>query len=115
MHERRYTEDHARRLVPILRSILIEVSERAQAIAGLEARLASKLSRAERDDAEALLSSHRRETRLAVQELARHGCALDEHEPARVFVPGADGDFDGGFVWDSRSEELERRPALVPN
>ena len=63
MHERRYTEDHARRLVPILRSILIEVGERAQAIAGLEKRLASKLTRAERNDAEALLASHRRETR----------------------------------------------------
>ena len=35
MHGRLYTEDHARRLVPILRSILIEVSERAQAIAGM--------------------------------------------------------------------------------
>jgi len=115
MHGRLYTEDHARRLVPILRSILIEVGERAQAIAELETRLASKLTRPERDDAEALLASHRRETRLAVQELARHGCTIDELEPARVLIPGEDGDFDSGFVWNSRSEALERRSALVPS
>ena len=51
-------------------------------------------------DLRAMLATHRREIRLALGELDRLGCAVDEERPSRVLIPGLDGTLEGGYAWD---------------
>ena len=93
-----YDRDRAAQLVPLLRSITREILERTAAIERLE--LASMQGAATPDGGagvEADLVGQRRELRLAKQELARLGCAIDQDHPLRVLIPGTQGQ--AGFAW----------------
>ena len=98
-----YDERKARRLVPLLRSIVGEICERQTAIETLEPRL-ELLSRPRNKgpefyDVRARLSAHRRELGVAKKELTQLGCELDRVTPTRVFIPGDGGDLEHGFTW----------------
>ena len=98
-----YDECRARRLVPLLRSIVREICERRAGIEELELRLERLSSLHARGpefyDVQARLSANRRELRLAQKELSRLGCELDPVLPTRVHIPGDDGDLEHGFTW----------------
>jgi hypothetical protein len=109
-----YDERHAEALVPLLRSIMNEVQERARAIARLERRreiLTAAEGAYDREnrmsEVEGRLAIHRRELRLATRELERLGCALDQADPLRVRIPGRDGKLDKGFSWSPSDETLQ--------
>ena len=109
-----YDERHAEALVPLLRSIMQEIQERARAIARLERRreiLTAAEGAYDREnrlaDVDGRLSVHRYEVRLAMRELERLGCALDQHDPLRVRIPGRDGKLDKGFSWSPSDESLQ--------
>ena len=109
-----YDERHAEALVPLLRSIMQEIQERARAIARLERRreiLTAAEGAYDREnrlaDVDGRLSVHRRELRLAMKELERLGCALDQDDPLRVRIPGRDGKLDKGFSWSPSDESLQ--------
>ena len=106
-----YDREKAARLVPLLRSITRELLERAQAIELLEARLEGQGNTAqhkrtpESANARSELAQQRRDLRLARQELARLGCALDLDHPLRILIPGERGDIHAGFAWSLADEE----------
>lgn len=106
-----YDREKAARLVPLLRSITRELSERTEAIELLEARLDTRGGVGKREpSAESAitrseLAQQRRDLRLARQELARLGCELDEDHPLRVLIPGKRGDLQTGFAWSLADEE----------
>jgi hypothetical protein len=109
-----YDERHAEALVPLLRSIMSEVQERARAIARLERRreiLTAAEGAYDRDnrlsEVESKLSIQRREVRLAMRDLERLGCAIDQTDPLRVLIPGRDGKLDKGFSWSPADETLQ--------
>ncbi len=107
-----YDRTHAQQLVPLLRSIGIELTERLHEIRVLQGRLAAQ----ERLDApaeavadlNAALSNHYRELRLAQRELQRLGCTLDDNHPLRILIPGADGEVAHGFALDADNTTLRR-------
>lgn len=108
-----YDKARAIRLVPILRSIMLEIAERTAAIEMLEARLETlsapqfaKTGAHERREIQAELATHRRELRLANQELPRIGCARDDDHPARILIRGESGDIHDGFAWNAYDESL---------
>jgi hypothetical protein len=109
-----YDERHAEALVPLLRSIMHEIQERGRAITRLERRreiLTSAEGAYDRQnrmsDVEGRLSIHRREMRLAMRELERLGCALDQDDPRRVRIPGRDGKLEKGYSWGPSDETLQ--------
>lgn len=105
-----YDRDHAARLVPLLESIFAEVADRRQSIRRLE----RELQRAKRDgepratisDITARLANHRRELRMTSKEFEHLGCVVDEHNPNRVIIPGASGNYDQGFHWQAGTSEV---------
>ncbi len=108
-----YDKARAIRLVPILRSIMQEIAERTAAVEELETRLAalsapqfSRTGAQERRSIQAELATHRRELRLANQELPRIGCARDDDHPARILIRGESGDIHDGFAWNAFDESL---------
>jgi len=110
-----YDRRGAEHLLPLLRSIASEITERSDAIEKLEERLLVLRSTwkngkpsDEYMNVQSEISSQRRETRLSRLELARLGCTLDEDRPLRVLIPGADGSFDSGFAWDGTVDSLVR-------
>ena len=109
-----YDEQHAEALVPLLRSIMNEIQERAHTITRLERRreiLTQAESAYDRKnrlaEVEGRLSVHRREQRLATRELERLGCALDQDDPTRVLIPGRDGKLEKGYSWGPSDEPLQ--------
>jgi hypothetical protein len=105
-----YEPDRAEKLVPLLRSIGREIRERGAAIRLLEAELAGE--RTGDDPAvEARLATERRGLRLALRELARLGCVLDELHPFRILIPGKDGELLTGYQWEPGDERV--RPAAA--
>ena len=108
-----YDREEAAKLVPLLRSITREIEDRTQAIDALEhsATVAQATAGAvgretrERPARQAELAGQRRELRLAKQELARLGCALDEDHPLRVLIPGEHGGMEAGFAWSASDAE----------
>lgn len=108
-----YDRRGAEHLLPLLRSIGREITERSDTIEGLEERLLSlgQGGRRARPSEEFLavqseLSNQRREMRMARHELARLGCILDEDRPLRVLIPGQDGRFESGHAWDGTNDRL---------
>lgn len=109
-----YDRQLAMRLIPILRSITREIRERTRGIDDLESRLNSASAQAGQDgrsidpfEIQPALANHRRQLRLAKQELARLGCILDEDHPLRILIPGEDGTISGGFAWDAVDDSLQ--------
>jgi len=108
-----YDRRSAEQLLPLIRSIASEISERSDAIEVLEERVLA-LRAGWKDgkpsdeflNVQSELSNQRRETRLARLELARLGCSLDEDRPLRVLIPGLDGSFDSGYAWDGTVNSL---------
>ena len=101
---RAYDHDSAQSLVPYLESITLELKERRHEIRVLESAI-DRLQRTdgpstEIGDLRAALANHRFEFRLALEELERLGCSVDEHKPFRVLIPGADGSLVGGFAYE---------------
>ena len=115
-----YDRRSAEQLLPLIRSIASEISQRSDAIEVLEERLLAlrgswKEGKPSDEflNVQSELSNQRRETRLSRLELARLGCTLDEDRPLRVLIPGADGTFDSGFAWDGTLDSLMPAAALV--
>lgn len=110
-----YDPDRAHRLVPLLRAIATEIGERTHAIDTLEARLEQIAHRGRLSEAQAerqagyesALVVHRRELRVAKNELNKLGCTLDEDHPLRVLIPGADGNLAHGWSWTPADESLQ--------
>lgn len=109
-----YDRSRAERLVPLLQSILRELRERQEAIAGLENLIEQRQRGTGREsNADLLLiqlTEHNQGERDALRELALLGCALDDDYPMRVLIPGDDGEFAGGFSFDAVSGALEELP-----
>lgn len=79
-------------MLPLLRTIQVEISERLNEITSLEARLAAFLPTRhvhERELAriEAELATQRRELRHISKELARLGVTFDPDHPHRIVMP----------------------------
>ncbi len=106
-----YDHDNAAKLVPLLESIFNEVADRRRAIRELERTLkAMKLegcSSTATGTVVAQLATQRRELRLTSKEFERLGCAVDEHNPNRVFIPGANGGLEGGFHWQAGESTVQ--------
>ena len=102
----------AQQVLPLLRSIGLELSERLHEIRLLQGRIA--LTESHDDGLEELphllatLANHRREVRMAAKELERLGCTLDEDCPGRILIPGADGNMAHGFALDASDATLRR-------
>lgn len=114
-----YDKTTARQLVPLLESITKEVVDRLHEVRIFQGRLAlleQENHRGGKDgtkageylELRAALSNHRRQIRLAMKELERLGCVVDEHNPLLIFIPGTDGNFDHGFQWDPSDPTLRR-------
>ena len=114
-----YDRTTARQLVPLLKSITREVVERLHEVRIFQGRLtllaqetldsgAEVTSSGEYIELRAALSNHRRQIRLAMKELDRLGCVVDEHNPLLIFIPGSDGNIDHGFQWDPSDPTLRR-------
>ena len=102
--KRSYDRHGAAKLVPLLDSITREIFERGRAVRALTRTL--KLLR-DSDapavailDVQAELANHKRELRHAREELESLGCAVDDAQPMRVIIRGADGSFEAGWAWD---------------
>ena len=111
-----YDRTTARQLVPLLESITREVVDRLHEVRIFQGKLALLEQGKSGGDAKgeeyielrAALSNHRREIRLAMKELERLGCVVDEHNPLLIFIPGSDGNIDHGFQWDPSDPTLRR-------
>ena len=111
-----YDRTTARQLVPLLESITREVVDRLHEVRIFQGKLAlleqgksvGGTRSEEYLDLRAALSNHRREIRLAMRELERLGCVVDEHNPLLIFIPGSDGNIDHGFQWDPSDPTLRR-------
>ncbi len=115
-----YDRRGAEHLLPLIRSIASEISERSDAVEVLEERLLAlrgswKDGKPSDDylNLQSELSNQRRETRLSRLELARLGCTLDEDRPLRVLIPGMDGNFDSGYAWDGTLDSLVPAAAVT--
>lgn len=103
-----YDYDGAERLIPLLRVMNREISERSAAIRDASIRIKqlrndTALSVRERRTQEGFLhaevSNHKREMRLINKELSKLGCLVDELDPTTVHIPGRDGALDNGYIW----------------
>jgi len=111
-----YDRTTARQLVPLLESITREVVDRLHEVRIFQGKLSlleqGKSGAVAKGDEyielRAALSNHRREIRLAMKELERLGCVVDEHNPLLIFIPGSDGNIDHGFQWDPADPTLRR-------
>lgn len=112
-----YDRTRAKQLVPLLEAISAEIAERTVQIELLEQHAAAlregsetESNRRELMDLQAELAIHHREVRLAKKELEHLGCAVDESFPARILIPGRDGNLERGFRWDAGDETVHRLP-----
>ncbi len=107
-----YDRELVQRLLPLLRSIGVEIAERMHEERVLQGRIAVYERRgeycAELFNLRAALAVHRRELRLARKELETLGCVLDRNHPGRILIPGADGDVENGFTWAASDPTLRR-------
>ena len=113
-----YDNHGAERLIPLLRVMNREISERSDAIRSAYRRinqvrrnreLPARERRIQEGFLQAEIATHKREVRLANKELARLGCLVDELDPSTVLIPGRDGDLGRGFIWragEARVEEV---------
>jgi hypothetical protein len=108
-----YDRRGAEHLLPLVRSIAREITERSDAIEALEERMLALRGRVKNGtpsdeylNLQSEISNQRREARLSRLELSRLGCSLDEDRPLRVLIPGVDGTFDSGYAWDGKLNAL---------
>jgi hypothetical protein len=111
-----YAEPEIEKLVPLLVSIGREVKNRIRAIDELEQKLARYGSANPARDAaaneiQAQLSTHKRELRLALKELERLGCDLDEDHPLRILIPGLNGPL--AFEGSLEKTQFRFRPGML--
>ncbi|MAE28351.1 MAG: DUF2203 family protein [Planctomycetota bacterium] len=114
-----YDQQDASRLIPLLNSIMQEISDRIQAIALTEANLREmdkdeKAGRPGQALAAALMN-HRRELRQCRKEINRLGCVFDEDQPYRILIPGNDGQLSGGYAWQTGEASIETRTPDTSN
>ncbi|MGD2018473.1 MAG: DUF2203 family protein [Planctomycetota bacterium] len=106
-----YDHDNASKLVPLLESIFNEVADRRRAIRELERTLKTMKLEGRPSTTTgpvvARLANQRRELRLTSKEFERLGCVVDEHNPNRVFIPGANGGLEEGFHWQAGESEVQ--------
>lgn len=106
-----YDQDNASKLVPLLESIFNEVADRRRAIRELERTLKTMKLEGRPSTATgpivSRLSTQRRELRLTSKEFERLGCVVDEHNPNRVFIPGANGALEDGFHWQAGESTVQ--------
>ncbi|MHC4262615.1 MAG: hypothetical protein ACYSWX_08850 [Planctomycetota bacterium] len=104
--KRSYEFEDARRLQPLLTSIQCEIDERSVAIQ----RCTRAVTRLRDEGIEDLtvsnlvaeLANHRRELRLALEELEHFGCVADPGVHTEIFIPGPDGSLEEGFHLDAQ-------------
>jgi hypothetical protein len=106
---RSYDYTSAESLIPLLRVLNQEISERQEALRKATTRVCglrrdhSRISSRTRRDEEALLqaeiANHKREIRQTELELARLGCLVDAEDPSTFHIPGTSGDLEDGYVW----------------
>ena len=106
-----YDRRRATALVPLLSSITSEIQERAAELEQLEARIeASEGRRASDGDLANLIAeaaNHRRELRLAKEELVRLGCSIVGDSPMTIRIPGQRGDARRSFFFRSGDPVLK--------
>ncbi len=114
-----YDQQDASRLIPLLNSIMQEISDRIQAIALTEANLremdATEKTARPGQRLEASLMNHRRELRHSRKEINRLGCVFDEDQPYRILIPGHDGQLAGGYAWKTGEVGIETRTPDTSN
>jgi hypothetical protein len=104
------------RSLPLLRSIAVEIEERGRALARVEAALVEcREAPRQREEQERQLvaeaSTHRRELRLARQELERLGCTVVGTEPLTLRIPIHTRAPFRSLLWQpGRAAEVEREP-----
>jgi hypothetical protein len=112
----------ALRMVPLLRSIAAEITERNAAVAVLEQRLnlfsgAQSLRHpevhADVQSIETDLAAQRRELRRVESELRGLGWTLDDSLPREMMLVGFDGTV--GLSWRLEDTGFYRRPAGTPS
>ena len=110
-----YDRTDAKRLVPLLRIISVELADRLTEIQLLDQRIEtlSKGKGTDRHhheivDLQARVAVHNREIRMAKKELERLGCVYDESVPSRILIPGRDGNIERGFSWDAGDGSIHR-------
>lgn len=114
-----YDSESAKRLIPLLRVLNREISERRAAIRSAatevhrlrrdHSRIGSRERRDEVIRLQARISTHKLEIRRTERELARLGCLVDAQDPATFHIPGRSGELEDGYVWhvgDSRIQAL---------
>jgi len=103
-----YDYTGAESLIPLLRVMNREISERSEAIRNASIRIKqlrsdTSLTIRERRTQEGFLhaeiANDKREIRLANKELSKLGCLVDESDPSTVHIPGQDGALDNGYIW----------------
>ncbi|MEY2786452.1 MAG: hypothetical protein RL277_2664 [Planctomycetota bacterium] len=115
MKRHSYDTTSVQRLLPLLRSISMELRERSDAIENLDQRVLElggrNAKRRKKSDAlldvEADLANHRRELRHTQGELTKLGCVQDQDHPLRILIPGSDGEIEHGFTWDGVADTLK--------
>ena len=112
-----YDCESATKLIPLLRIMNREISERSQAVRGALDRIgrlqrnASHVGAREREaevaSLRAQVANHKREIRSIRREIARLGCLMDEADPTTVHIPGRNGELEEGFVWHAGQANVE--------
>ena len=96
-----YDRAQAERLRPLLEAIAAELDERHSALERLERQLRHQRVEGVDDQATANvvaeLATHKREIRLATQELDRLGASVDVGSRSVVRLPGPDGSWETGY------------------
>lgn len=112
MMSQAYDHQTAQRLLPLVTSIGIELSERLHEVRILQGSINLRERNGDIDDElldlRAQLANHRREIRYAGKELERLGCAIDQNQPGRILIPGADGEVAHGYTWAASDPTLRR-------
>lgn len=99
-----YDRRQANRLIPLLRSVAVEMHERGLELRRLE-WLQGELSKTERahrhdlNELQAEIASNKYELRRSHQELESLGCQVESDEPLSIRIPARRSTGREGFVW----------------
>ena len=102
MKKQPYEREEIERLLPYLASIGRELEERGTELEAIEGRIEDLSENPDRNELHALVAeaaTHRRELRMARQELDRLGCSIVGTEPLTLRIPGRVGSARHSFVW----------------
>ena len=104
MKNKHYLEEELTGLLPLLASIAREIEERTACLESIESALASSPFAEPGDGPPNLVAeaaTHRRELRMARQELERLGCSVVGTTPLTFRIPGRVGEVNKSFVWQT--------------